>query len=78
MVRRCASYTFTLYLVHVPVILFAQRHVSIDPDKPSHAALLLLVILVTTVVLGSFTEHKKHLFQRGLGFLFDRVAGLRT
>jgi peptidoglycan/LPS O-acetylase OafA/YrhL len=63
-IRVLASYTFTLYLVHALVMrvwLIVYPHRRSDG---ADVALLLVVIVAATWVLGQLTEHRKKWFER--------------
>jgi peptidoglycan/LPS O-acetylase OafA/YrhL len=73
-VRRVASYTFTLYLVHALVM---RVWVTVYPHRASDAgdvALLVALIAVATWVIGQVTEHRKGWFEG----MFVRLAAGRA
>jgi peptidoglycan/LPS O-acetylase OafA/YrhL len=61
-----ASYTFTLYLLHYPLLLFFS--VALRHDKASAFSLVLLVCatLAAVVLIARFTEHRKDVFRRAI------------
>jgi len=75
LIRYLASFTFTIYLMHFPLMLF---FVALIPGARQNAAdqvLLLFAVGISIFVIGLFTEHKKHFARnllakvfRGLGF----------
>jgi peptidoglycan/LPS O-acetylase OafA/YrhL len=63
-IRSLASYTFTLYLMHALVM---QVWLIVYPHRRSDGmdvALLLVVIVAATWVLGQLTEQRKKWFER--------------
>lgn len=58
-----AAYTFTLYLLHAPVMIFLVRHVVTERQQLSSALLILTAIGVSTWLIGQLTERRKHLWQ---------------
>lgn len=58
-IRFLASYTFTLYLLHQPLLNFFAAALHNDPNSAIDQALLFLLTLIAVVVVGNFTEHKK-------------------
>lgn len=62
-VRRLASYTFTLYLVHALVL---RVWVKFHPGRTDlgGVALLAALIVASTWVVGQFTEHRKEWWER--------------
>lgn len=72
--RLLASYTFTLYLSHAIVI---GLWLAVYPHDPASGADLLglgAAILATTFILGTLTEHRRHVFQA----LFARLLAPRA
>jgi peptidoglycan/LPS O-acetylase OafA/YrhL len=69
-VRTCASYTFSLYLYHVPLLIFLAC--LLFPGQPSitKAGVLFVAVIGIVVILGRWTEHEKaswaRLFERAL------------
>jgi peptidoglycan/LPS O-acetylase OafA/YrhL len=57
-----ASYTFTLYLAHAPVMKTIQYNMNIDPNSIWTSVAILLVVTLVTWILGMLTEQRKHLF----------------
>ena len=69
-IRFLASYTFTLYLLHQPLLNFFAAALHNDPNSAIDQALLFLLTLIAVVVVGNFTEHKKAWWKE----LFDRLV----
>ncbi len=71
-VRLSASYTFSLYLYHFPLLIFFYVMLRKTTVPPS----LLLIIactIVAVVVLGKITEHRKSLYIRFFIYIFEIV-----
>jgi peptidoglycan/LPS O-acetylase OafA/YrhL len=60
-IRLLASYSFTLYLAHGPLLEFWSWHFGLGKLS------LLVVVSFCVVVLGMFTEHQKDRIRRWLG-----------
>jgi peptidoglycan/LPS O-acetylase OafA/YrhL len=67
-IRWAASYTFSLYLFHRPLILFFTALVHGDPRSGAFYYAVVTLVLVSVVALGSVTEHRKGWFKR----IFER------
>ncbi len=55
----CASFTFTLYLAHLPLLNFYNFIMRHDPHSPASISALAAMVLVSTWLFGLVTEHKK-------------------
>lgn len=71
-----ASYTFTLYLLHAPIIKTIHHNFAIDPYSPWTSAGLLVLIAILTYALGSITEQRKALFTPGVTKVVHGIARL--
>jgi peptidoglycan/LPS O-acetylase OafA/YrhL len=58
-----AAYTFTLYLLHAPVMIFLVRHVVTERQQLSSALLILTAIGLSTWLIGQLTERRKQWWQ---------------
>ncbi|MCJ8322173.1 MAG: acyltransferase, partial [Colwellia sp.] len=58
-----ASYTFTLYLVHAPIILTIEHNMTLNTDSIYTTLGILLVVALVTWGLGFLTEQRKHKFK---------------
>jgi peptidoglycan/LPS O-acetylase OafA/YrhL len=77
-IRVAASFTFTLYLLHAPLLFFARAAVPYDRGDPLQVAALLAAVLAAVVGFGLCTEHRKGPYQRLFAALFARIgAALR-
>ena len=59
-----AAYTFTLYLVHFPIILFVMA--VLGADNPWLVPAILTAVTMTTAILGYVTEHQRHRIKRSV------------
>jgi peptidoglycan/LPS O-acetylase OafA/YrhL len=57
-----ASYTFTLYLAHAPVMKTIHHNMDIDPQSIWTTVFVLIAVTIVTLLLGLLTEQRKHLF----------------
>lgn len=69
-IRWCASFTFTLYLLHAPLLTFATGVLPYDPTNLLHIIGFAVLVLACVVGVGMLTEHRKRPYRR----LFDRVG----
>ncbi|MFO1053536.1 MAG: acyltransferase [Planctomycetota bacterium] len=68
-IRYFASFTFSLYLMHAPLLLFARNVFDYDRGNAVHVAAIACAVLVAVMVLGTLTEHRKEPYRR----VFDRM-----
>jgi peptidoglycan/LPS O-acetylase OafA/YrhL len=61
-----ASYTFTLYLLHFPLLLFFSVALGHDTDSPASLAVLVGATLAGVILIARFTEHRKDVFKRAI------------
>ncbi len=73
-IQTAAAYTFTLYLLHFPVMIFMERHVVTEKAQITSALLILVVIGLSTWLVGQLTERRKHLWQPVFDWLVQRGA----
>lgn len=57
-----ASYTFTLYLAHAPVMKTIHHNMKIDPTSIWTSICVLATVVMITWFLGMLTEKRKHVF----------------
>jgi hypothetical protein len=70
LIRTIASYTFTLYLVHTPLVdLWLFFHAG--RGSMADVVTLSLIILIVTVAVGLVTEHRRRALNRWLAWLYD-------
>jgi peptidoglycan/LPS O-acetylase OafA/YrhL len=69
-IRFWAGYTFSIYLFHYPLIRFCTLEFPNKANSVAHYLTLMLLILAATIVLGTFTEKKKHVARN----IIKRVA----
>lgn len=58
-IRFLAGYTFSLYLLHNPLILLFAAIFNGDPNKPWFYLSVITATIVTILMIGTFTEKKK-------------------
>lgn len=66
LIRLCASYTFSIYLLHMPLLHFYSALTRLQPNSKLDLLLVLLLSAGTIIVIGRQTEHKKHVAKRFL------------
>jgi peptidoglycan/LPS O-acetylase OafA/YrhL len=65
-IRWLAGYTFSLYLMHQPLLLFFGVLIDGDPATYLYALEVLAAVLVTVWLAGSVTEARRHLLRARL------------
>jgi peptidoglycan/LPS O-acetylase OafA/YrhL len=73
-VRFCANYTFTLYLLHQPLFLFWGAVVRGDPKAPWYWSSVTALTMLSVVLIGHFTETRRHVLRAWLLPIFRRWA----
>jgi peptidoglycan/LPS O-acetylase OafA/YrhL len=76
-IRWLAGYTFSLYLMHQPLMLFFGAAIGGDPRGPLYFIEVLGAILVTVWLAGSLTEGRRHLLRAWLLERLQSLDGLR-
>jgi peptidoglycan/LPS O-acetylase OafA/YrhL len=73
-IRWAASYTFTLYLLHQPVLLFWAAVLRGRPEQPQYWWTVAFLSMCTVVVVGRFTENRREGLRRRLEALLERIS----
>jgi peptidoglycan/LPS O-acetylase OafA/YrhL len=76
-VRFLAGYTFTLYLLHQPLFLFWGSVLRGDPTGYLNWVVVTVLTAVSVIVVGHFTESRRHVLRAWLLGQFERLAGSR-
>jgi peptidoglycan/LPS O-acetylase OafA/YrhL len=63
-VRWLSGYTFSLYILHQPLLQFYAAVFDGDPHTSLFYSEVMLATLLSIVVIGHFTEHKRHHLRR--------------
>jgi peptidoglycan/LPS O-acetylase OafA/YrhL len=71
-----SSYTFTLYLLHAPIMIFLLRNTGIEVASYLGAFIIIFAIFISTLVVGELTEKRKHVFKPIVSKLVDLAANL--
>jgi peptidoglycan/LPS O-acetylase OafA/YrhL len=74
-VRWAAGLTFTLYAIHNPVLLFWATVVRPDPSGRAGWWTITALTAATVIVVGYFTEKRRHVLRR---WLLDRLQRTRV
>lgn len=69
-IRFCASYTFSLYLFHAPLLLFFAACLAPLRSGPARGVILIVATFGAVWAVGTFTEQRKHLYKQA----FSRLA----
>ncbi|NRF66505.1 acyltransferase [Aquincola sp. S2] len=73
-VKVLAGYTFTLYLLHQPLLLFWTAVVRGDPKGHGFWVIVTLLTALSVWAIGHFTEQKRLPLRRALQRLFQRLS----
>ena len=61
LIRTCAGYTFSIYLLHVPLLHCSAALIGLQPTSKVDWLTMLWMTVVIIILIGSVTEHKKHI-----------------
>jgi peptidoglycan/LPS O-acetylase OafA/YrhL len=75
-IRFLASYTFTLYLLHYPLLNFFAALLHDGPRTLFGQALLFLLTLTAVLLIGNLTEHRKAWWRALFERLAERIASI--
>jgi peptidoglycan/LPS O-acetylase OafA/YrhL len=59
-IRWLSTYTFSLYILHQPLLQFYAAVINGDPGGKLFYAEVICATVLTVGVIGAFTEHKRH------------------
>lgn len=76
-IRWLAGYTFSLYLMHQPLLLFFGAVIDGDPGGSLYFCTVLGAILLTVWLVGSLTEGRRHVLRAWLLVRLQAFHGLR-
>lgn len=71
-IRFTASYTFSMYLYHFPLLLFFQAMLRTDATSAPQVMLLSGAVIAMVFMIGHFTERRKNIYVRLFTVLFRR------
>ena len=66
-----ASYTFTLYLVHAPVMKTVQYNMQLNTDSIYTSLTMIFLVGLATWSLGLVTEQRKHKFKPAIRMVLN-------
>ncbi|ALT77272.1 acyltransferase family protein [Paucibacter sp. KCTC 42545] len=73
-IRSCANYTFSIYLLHMPLLQLNAAILKLDPaDKLDWLSMMLLTIFIV-ILIGEFTEKRKHKTRTALKKLSENLS----
>jgi len=64
LVRSLAAYTFSIYLLHQPLIQFYAALFNGDPSGPGFYLITMLAVFASIFAIGSVTERQRHHWRR--------------
>ncbi|RZT09736.1 Peptidoglycan/LPS O-acetylase OafA/YrhL, contains acyltransferase and SGNH-hydrolase domains [Duganella sp. CF402] len=65
-VRATAAYTFSIYLLHQPLIQFYAALFNGDPSGPGYYLVTMLAVFSSIFVIGAVTEQQRHHWRRAI------------
>ncbi len=71
-----ASYTFTLYLVHAPVMEGIGYNWQLNTDAATTSVIILVLVAIATWGIGLLTEKRKHKFKPAVVFLVNLLVNV--
>ncbi|MRW93538.1 acyltransferase family protein [Duganella sp. FT80W] len=72
-VKRFAAYTFSIYLLHQPLILFFAALIHGDPQTPWFYVCTMLAVFASIIAISTVTEQQRHHWRRMIrGWLAPR------
>ena len=77
-VRLLAAYTFSIYILHQPLIYFFAALIDLPPTGYGRYAAVMACVAVTVAVIGSVTEGRRFALRRAILAAFDRIAARRA
>ena len=77
-IRAMAASTFTLYLLHKPMLHFFPAVLGLETVTLGDFLILMALVLTTVYGVSLVTEQKKHVFKRGFVALFDFIEDNMT
>ena len=77
-IRFLAGYTFSLYLLHQPLFLFWGAVIRGDPGGYLYWWEITGMVAISVVIVGYFTESKRHLLKRWLEQIFEKYGAKVT
>jgi peptidoglycan/LPS O-acetylase OafA/YrhL len=75
-IRFLAAYTFTLYLLHVPLIKFFATVIDGDPDGNAYYAMVMGSVFLSVLLIGTVTERRKDCARDWLSALWERAESV--
>ncbi len=75
-IRWVAGATFTMYLMHYPMMQLVASVVPGDEDNPYRVAAMFLLILIGIFAIAEVTERRKRVFADAYDYVAEGVASL--
>lgn len=74
-IRFCAGFTFSLYILHQPLLLFFAALINGEPSDYGFYFQVIGAMAATVVVIGSLTESRRYWFRNKLERVWILVTG---
>ncbi len=65
-VRAAAAYTFSLYILHQPLLYFYAALIDLPPTNVAKYCAVIACVVLTVLLIGHQTEHKRYKLRRSL------------
>lgn len=76
-IRAISATTFSLYLYHFPLIVFAAAVIPYDKNNIYEVLTVITSILLIIYILSIFTESKRNKYKMFLGIIFEKLQNLK-
>ena len=73
-IRYLASSTFTLYLLHQPLLLFVYSFLYVPELDLSRYLLMILLTLLSVFFIAHFTEQKKYIWKKWITIYYEAIS----
>lgn len=74
-IRWLAGLTFSLYIMHQPLLQFYAAVFNGDPSTPMYYFLVMASTLASVAIIGTFTEKKRYILKRWLHARLEALTG---
>ena len=71
-IRYFASTTFTIYLLHYPLLFFYGAVLEHDPNNTQDIVILWFITIITCLFVAHYTEKKKYIFKKYIVFMYEK------
>lgn len=73
-IRYFASATFTIYLLHYPLLFFYGAVLEHNPNNMQDIVLLWFITFATCLFVAQYTEKKKYIFKKYIVLIYEKIS----